>query len=684
MKKCFAKILLLSIFLFIVCAPFGNVLNAQIQSSLNPSAATANQATQQQAQAQNQANVPAQSTTAGPNQYELNDSMTNVDYWTQRIMQFFLKTWLQVITGLMAVAGWMFDQITGFAIDNNKFASTCPANQPGCLGPVISTLWSFVRDIGNIVIVFSLLYLAIRTIIEGDGFADKKKLTGVLLAAILINFSLLFTKAAFTISNSIAVEIKNQITFVGEAPLSGGVADTSGPAATNKTSLSEGIARTLGIPKTINYISDESLGTNRNLNDYQGIQFQYMLMLTFSVVGVGFILLAGALMLLYRFVMFIFLMILAPIGLACFLIPFLKKYGDQWVDKVKGLTLLAPVYFLSFYISMMLLSQIVALGTVPTGGFVGVLVQMATQVILIVGTLLATIMLPVKVAAAGNEFISNVGKWTDGKIRSMPRFAGRQAGRLAAGGAARTGRLAGVGAAGLMSGGFTFNKDKRKANLEELQRLARDGNAVQRAYAKSRLGTAEGLKNRTYDLRNVGGFGKKMGIGDGIKNWDDTVKAKKEKLEKKQKEEMKRYGYDKAGDNPVERQKLEEKTALRDNGVQDVKQKQQAFNTAMASGNVAAQQAARINLELAKADLKNAELQLGMQKNIGMRKHFEKMEKKWRNKMTPTRYAALAKMRADMEKKFKEDGKKKKSNNSGGQSGAAAGGTAGGSGGGTP
>jgi hypothetical protein len=76
MKKCFVKIFLPVFFLFAMSVP----AYAQIQSSLNPSNATANQAAQQQAQAMNAANAPSQG--AGPNQYIMSDSKMDPESWS--------------------------------------------------------------------------------------------------------------------------------------------------------------------------------------------------------------------------------------------------------------------------------------------------------------------------------------------------------------------------------------------------------------------------------------------------------------------------------------------------------------------------------------------------------------------------------------------------------------------------
>lgn len=612
-----------------------------------------------------------------PNRYEMTSSKTDWQYWVERIFEWILTRWLQIITGVLTVAGEVFDKIVTFALDNSKFM----IDGPDGLGGTIELLWRFVRDIANIVIVFSMLYLAIRTIIEGEGFADKKKLASVLLAAILINFSLFFTRLALTISNDVALSIRNQIHFNASTgtPTGANVADTSLGDAQNgrQSTLSEGIVHTLGIPKTINYISNESVKSG-SLIDYQGVQFQYLLMLTFSVIGVSVILVGGALILLYRFIAFIFLMIGAPFGLVALFIPWLKQHGDKWFNMVKALTFLAPVYFLSFYVSMMLLSQIVKLGTVAQAGsnanFMAVLVQMAVQTILIVGTLIVTILFPVKVSAAGGQFIGKVGNWAQGRIRNIPKWTGQTAARAALSGSARVQRQV----LGRMGSRLLSGNEKTKKDLQEAAR----GTGMASVIARARLRSSEGLKNRTYDLRNVGGMGKKLGVGEGIDSWQKKVternKKAQERLEAKRKAETERYGYDKVKASEQEITRLQE---VRNTQSEEVKKAEQKLKDAI-NANASASVREQLGKDLAEArkQLEKDELEVGRAVNKGIDDQFKKMKARWSNNMTAARRAALKKMEEEMEKKFKADGKAKKKKKGGGNNS----GGSGGSGGGTP
>ncbi len=687
MKKCFAKILLLAICLFVVSAPLhvyaqnqtanvndpqqgssvGSIFNkwrTDVTSSVISTAAT------YLGNGGGLSGTAAVAMNTGPIKAGLELGGEAI----KSVVGQFVRTAGLGFTALAAlilmVSGEAFDFVLGATVTGEGVVSLFNIIQPSIL-----LSWTIVRDVSNIIIVFSLLYLAIKTIIDGNGFADKKVLAGVLVAALFINFSLFFTKLVYQVSNEVGTSIVKEIKLGSE-----GIG-----------SFSTGVMQIFGLQalfvKNIFIDNQDWSGMWNTLNS--------SILTSLMFIGLSVIFFVFSFVLAKRFFVFVLLMISSPLGLISFFIPWLEGVKKSWWGQLKGQALYLPAFFITLYISMSLMSNIIGslnpqtianmsnvnlqtagtvnsqLGAIAVSG-VNVFIYTLFTYILCLGCLLLPILLPNKIASAGAGAMNSFGSWATGKVRAMPGMAGRFAGRTVAGGAARTGRLVGVGASNLFSGGLTIDPAKRKQNLKDLQERARNGDVA----AKGRLRIAEGLKNRTYDLRNVGGFGKKMGIGDGIKNWDDAVKAKKEKLEKKQKADMKRYGYDKAGDNPVERQKLEEKTALRDNGIEDVKQKQQAFNAAMTSGNVALQNAARVTLELAKEKLKQAELELGKQKNVGMIKHFEKMEKRWKHKMTPTRYAALVKMKEEMEKKFKEDGKKKKNNGNSGQGGGgAAGGT---------
>ncbi|MDE2116831.1 MAG: hypothetical protein KGI79_03070, partial [Patescibacteria group bacterium] len=71
------------------------------------------------------------------------------------------------------------------------------------LSPAVNLGWVIIRDIANICFIFILIYISITTIVQGTNanFGIKNMLTKVIIAAILINFSLFFTKVIVDVSN---------------------------------------------------------------------------------------------------------------------------------------------------------------------------------------------------------------------------------------------------------------------------------------------------------------------------------------------------------------------------------------------------------------------------------------------------------------------------------------------------
>src|SRR3989344_8413098 len=74
----------------------------------------------------------------------------------------------------------------------------------------IDTAWKTIRDVANIGFIFFLLYAAIKTIL-GMGDNTQKLIVNIVVVAILINFSLFFTKVVIDASNILAVTFYDAI-----------------------------------------------------------------------------------------------------------------------------------------------------------------------------------------------------------------------------------------------------------------------------------------------------------------------------------------------------------------------------------------------------------------------------------------------------------------------------------------
>lgn len=80
----------------------------------------------------------------------------------------------------------------------------------------INVSWGVVRDIANLFFIVILLYAAVATILEISSVNTKKVIINTIIVALVVNFSLFFTKQAIFLSNGLANVFYSG--FVGETP----------------------------------------------------------------------------------------------------------------------------------------------------------------------------------------------------------------------------------------------------------------------------------------------------------------------------------------------------------------------------------------------------------------------------------------------------------------------------------
>ncbi|MBI2065742.1 MAG: hypothetical protein HYT68_01595 [Candidatus Zambryskibacteria bacterium] len=208
---------------------------------------------------------------------------------------------------------------------------------------VINLAWRTIRDVANMTFIFILLYAAIQTIL-GIGSDVKKLIVNVIVVAILINFSLFFTKVIIDASNVLA------ITFY----------DAIAPGAL--TGNAEGLFGKTGIADSL--MQPLKITSIWNPSELRGSK-----LLTIGVMGTivtliaAFVFFAVAIMFIIRFVVLIFVLILSPLAFMGFIMPQLAKYKNRWWEALSGQAFFAPIYFMLTWIVI-----IVSRGLLTSGG----------------------------------------------------------------------------------------------------------------------------------------------------------------------------------------------------------------------------------------------------------------------------------------------------------------------------
>lgn len=258
---------------------------------------------------------------------------------------------LSIIIPIATVFVWLMGMFMDGALIMNLHIADI-VNSVGA----INSMWSIVRDSMSIIIIFVLLYASITMIVGLNEQKIKTLLVRVVLAGLLINFSLFFTKLIIDASNIIAIYIYNQIAVT---PLtSGGTFSTWWNMLANGTGLSYTLMKGLYLQNTLVPAVQGLLTGDALANMTIG-----MIMSTVMMTLAGFSFLVAAIILFMRLFYLIMLMAFSPIWWIGLVLPQISDYSKKWSKLLIGECMVAPIYLVFLYFAVMFMSS-----TALTGG----------------------------------------------------------------------------------------------------------------------------------------------------------------------------------------------------------------------------------------------------------------------------------------------------------------------------
>jgi Skp family chaperone for outer membrane proteins len=280
----------------------------------------------------------------------------------------------------------------------------------------INTAWSAFRDLANILIIGFFTFIAVNIILGTRTYGDKKLIARVLIIAILINFSLLFTKIIIDFSNFTATQFYKASTNLHTNTAAGATADTD-----NATDGIGGrLVSDMGVP-TVN----DTFHTLNTVRQNSGIpdMILYGILSLIVSLGAAAVLLYGCYILASRAILLVFLMITSSLAFASYLIPNIQSSGwDRWWRSLIESAILAPLLMLLLWATL-----IVADALKYTGGSLGNLTSNPGSTaglgslfsfIIILGLLFATF-------KVSSSFSSKIAGFNYAGI--LPRMVGRGA-----------------------------------------------------------------------------------------------------------------------------------------------------------------------------------------------------------------------------------------------------------------
>lgn len=210
------------------------------------------------------------------------------------------------------------------------------------VGYAVDTTWIIIRDFVNMFFIFGFVYIGFKMILNSNDSNTRRWLVNLLLAALLVNFSLLATKFVVDFSNQLAAQI-----------VVGGMSSeySTNSAGLSQVDLGQSFMDRMGIT---------SVWANKPEN--AGYGYIFGMAILFMVTA--FVFAAGGIMLIIRFAILNLFLVLSPVMFLSWILPGLKDTMSRYWTMFLGRAFFAPVYLLFLYFSLQIISGLqVAIGT---------------------------------------------------------------------------------------------------------------------------------------------------------------------------------------------------------------------------------------------------------------------------------------------------------------------------------
>ena len=213
------------------------------------------------------------------------------------------------------------------------------------VGYAVDTTWIIIRDFVNMGFIFGFIYIGFKMILNSNDSNTRRWLVNLLLAALLVNFSLFATKLVVDFSNQIAAQI-----VVGG--LSGEDSQTNKKTGLIEVDLGQSFLERMGIT---------SVWGNLPGNGSLGYGYIFGTAILFMVTA--FVFAAGGILLMIRFAVLNLFLVLSPLMFLSWILPPLKDTMNRYWGMFLGRAFFAPIYFLFIYFSLQIIAGLqVAVG----------------------------------------------------------------------------------------------------------------------------------------------------------------------------------------------------------------------------------------------------------------------------------------------------------------------------------
>jgi len=405
---------------------------------------------------------------------------------------------------LVWAAGTVLDYaIQNFVIGFGQFFTTHG------VGVAVDNLWVIVRDFFNILFIFGLVYIGFKMILNSDDSRTRSTLVTLIMAALLVNFSLFITKFVVDFTNILATEIACE-GFV-HADAAGVELDCRDANASVR--MADTFFGYMGIQTNLTAPTDILNG--------QGNQWGYIFGVGLVNVIATFAFLSGGIMIIIRFIALSIFMVLSPFMFIGWVFPGFSNTTSKYWSGFLGRAFYAPVFIVLLFFAASILSIATSAGAPSFDSLRGgvttnsiPLAQTLASFILSAGFLIAAVQVAGKLSAdgasqtmkagttivrGGQRRVKNAAVWTARNPYVQTGAGFMAGGALGAAGVAayrNRRRIGNAGLAGIRGVGGAVNRKTLNPAAEKL-RKGLDAKNAERAQGGKWSKAAARLSDRT-------------------------------------------------------------------------------------------------------------------------------------------------------------------------------------------
>ncbi len=239
---------------------------------------------------------------------------------------------------ILSIAGEIFDTFLAAAISNNLLNTD-----------FVGTGWGLTRDLANLSFILILLYISFSTILKADTAGARTLTINVIIIALLVNFSLFFTRVVIDATNILALSFYNGIST---APTSDSGSLLS--SVTESKNISGGLIAAFE-PQTL--MSKQSFTAWGESNTgIWGMVFVYIAAAVISIAAAWTLFQAGFLMV-GRLIGLWAAMVIAPLAFVAWILPKTSGYARKWWSFLLNQAFIAPLFLFFLYMIAELLAR---------------------------------------------------------------------------------------------------------------------------------------------------------------------------------------------------------------------------------------------------------------------------------------------------------------------------------------